>query len=218
MNLAVRLPQMRRPVAASIGIGLLFTLMMLTKTTAVFLLPALAWAMLMGLRRERRSDAALLAGGAGDICGVRMGCGWRTWCALGLMADYRFLYYVNDYAKPKEIYWPLVSAIWSFHGGLWADHILIPLAGLLVVTRGGGMVADGGARAVAGSGVWGKHLGGGRVCAFHDDPESSPTAVLCGGGVFLFHPGGARGGGDGEPGGGRSHSGICRRRTSPVGR
>jgi hypothetical protein len=51
----------------------------------------------------------------------------------GLMGDYRYLYSVNAYPKPKEIYWPLVSAMWSFHGGLWADHILIPLAGLLVV-------------------------------------------------------------------------------------
>jgi hypothetical protein len=49
------------------------------------------------------------------------------------MTDYRYLFAVNDYAKPKEFYWPLVSAIWSFHGGLWADHILIPLAGLLVL-------------------------------------------------------------------------------------
>ena len=33
LNLAVRLPRMRRPVAASCAIGLLFTLMVLTKTT-----------------------------------------------------------------------------------------------------------------------------------------------------------------------------------------
>ena len=35
-NIAVRLPRLRKPVLWSIGIGLLFTLMMLTKTTAVF--------------------------------------------------------------------------------------------------------------------------------------------------------------------------------------
>jgi hypothetical protein len=51
---------------------------------------------------------------------------------MGLMSDYRYLFTVNDYHKPKEIYWPLASAIWSFHGGLWADHILIPLAGLML--------------------------------------------------------------------------------------
>jgi len=41
LNLAVRLPRLRRPVWAAVAIGLLFTLMMLTKATAVFLLPAL---------------------------------------------------------------------------------------------------------------------------------------------------------------------------------
>ena len=78
MNLAVRLPRMRRPVSASIWIGLLFTLMMLTKTTAIFLLPALAWALLLPLGT-----------GAGWRCAARrprwvclrspMGCGWGWW-------------------------------------------------------------------------------------------------------------------------------------------
>ena len=40
LNLAVRLPRMKKPVGAAAVIGLLFTLMLLTKTTAVFLLPA----------------------------------------------------------------------------------------------------------------------------------------------------------------------------------
>jgi hypothetical protein len=35
--------------------------------------------------------------------------------------------------KPKEFYWPLLSFWWSFHGGLWVDSILIPLAGLLLL-------------------------------------------------------------------------------------
>ena len=37
LNLAVRLPKMKRPVLVSVGIGLLFALMLLTKTTAAFL-------------------------------------------------------------------------------------------------------------------------------------------------------------------------------------
>jgi predicted membrane-bound mannosyltransferase len=54
LNLAVRLPRLRRPVVASVAIGLLFTLMMLTKTTAVFLLPALGWAMLLPHMENRK--------------------------------------------------------------------------------------------------------------------------------------------------------------------
>ncbi len=41
LNLAVRLPRLRWPLLASVAIGLLYTGMMLTKTTAVFLAPAL---------------------------------------------------------------------------------------------------------------------------------------------------------------------------------
>ena len=38
---------------------------------------------------------------------------------------------MNNYPKPTEFYWPLISFWWSFHGGLWIDHILIPLAWLV---------------------------------------------------------------------------------------
>jgi hypothetical protein len=51
----------------------------------------------------------------------------------GLLADYRYLFFINKYIKPTEWYWPLLSLWWSFKGGLWADHILIPLAGIVVV-------------------------------------------------------------------------------------
>jgi hypothetical protein len=51
----------------------------------------------------------------------------------GLMPDYRYLFFVNKYPRPSELYWPLVSFWWSLHGGLWVDLLLFPLAGLLVV-------------------------------------------------------------------------------------
>ena len=132
MNLAVRLPRLRRPLLASVGIGLLYTLMMLTKTTAVFLLPALAWAMFLPLWQNRRQliRCALAAASAFALT-------FAAWMALviakGLLADYKYLFFINKYDKPKEFYWPLWSLWWSFHGGLWVDHILIPLAGLLVL-------------------------------------------------------------------------------------
>ena len=40
---------------------------------------------------------------------------------------------MNNYPKPKEFYWPLVSFWWSFHGMMWVDKILIPLAGVVVL-------------------------------------------------------------------------------------
>ncbi len=41
--------------------------------------------------------------------------------------------FVNKYVKPTEFYWPLLSFWWSFHGSIWIDRVLIPLAGLLIV-------------------------------------------------------------------------------------
>jgi Dolichyl-phosphate-mannose-protein mannosyltransferase len=132
LNLAVRLPRMRRPMMASCWIGLLLTLMMLTKTTAVFLLPAVGWALALELRRERK-QAVRCAAAALGACAFTYGLWMAVVVRAGLLGDYLYLFRINAYPKPKEIYWPLVSALWSFHGGLWADHILIPLAGLLVL-------------------------------------------------------------------------------------
>jgi hypothetical protein len=130
LNLAVRLDQLRRPVVASAGIGLIFTLMLLTKTTALFLLPALALPMIVTLwkRPEVAIRCAAVAAGA---AAASFGAWMALIAARGLMADYRYYFFVNNYAKPPEWYWPVLSLWWSFHGGLWVDHILIPLAGLL---------------------------------------------------------------------------------------
>jgi len=131
LNLAVRLPQLRRPVWASVWIGILFTLMVLTKPTAVFLLPALCWAMLpLWQRRGLFQRCALAASGA---FAVVFGLWMTVVVSLGLLPDYKNLFIVNKWFKPPEFYWPLMSFWWSFHGGLWVDHILIPLAGLVVV-------------------------------------------------------------------------------------
>lgn len=133
LNVAVRLPRMRRPLLASFAIGFLFTLMMLTKTTAVFLFPAMAWTVLLALRQAHKPllGCALTALGTAAL-------GYGLWLALiarmGLMPDYHYLFFVNAYTKPSEFYWPVVSAMWSVHGGLWADHILIPVAALMALT------------------------------------------------------------------------------------
>jgi len=132
LNLAVRLPRLRRPVATSALIGLLFTLMMLTKTTAVFLLPALGWAMVLPLWQQRKLAWRCVAAAAGAFA-VSFGSWMGLVIQRGLYTDYKYLFYINKYIKPPEYYWPLLSLWWSFHGGLWVDHILIPLAGVLTL-------------------------------------------------------------------------------------
>jgi 4-amino-4-deoxy-L-arabinose transferase-like glycosyltransferase len=132
LNLAVRLPRMRCPAAASVLIGLLFTLMLLTKTTAAFLLPALAWVMLLPLWRNRKQLLRCLVSAA-----VAAAASLSLWIGVviccGHFADYKYFFAVNKFIKPPEFYWPLVSAWWSIHGGLWIDRTLFPLALLVAL-------------------------------------------------------------------------------------
>ena len=148
LNLAVRLPQMRRPVLVSGLIGVLLTLMMLTKTTAIFLLPAVGWAILASfwtsgvsspesprLRlRPWISPCAWRCAASASAAFVASFAAWMTLIiSLGYYGDYKYLLFVNTYVKPTEFYWPILSLWWSLRGALWIDHLLIPLAGLLLV-------------------------------------------------------------------------------------
>jgi hypothetical protein len=147
LNLAVRLPRMRRPVAASAGVGVLFTLMMLTKTTAIFLLPAIAWAIFASFQERREGsldDAGSSLRAWFHPCAVRCAAmsfgvfvvtfgAWMTLVvALGYFGDYKYLLFINKYVKPTEFYWPLLSFWWSVRGLIWIDHILIPLCEVLI--------------------------------------------------------------------------------------
>jgi hypothetical protein len=147
LNLAVRLPRMRRPVAASAVVGVLFTLMMLTKTTAIFLLPAIAWAIFASFQ-ERHEVSPGHARSSPSVwfhpCAVRCAAvsfgvfvvtfgAWMTLvAALGYFGDYKYLLFINKYVKPTEFYWPLLSFWWSMRGLIWIDRILIPLCEVLI--------------------------------------------------------------------------------------
>lgn len=132
LNLAIRLPRMVRPVWASVWIGLIFTLMMLTKTTALFLLPALGWAILFPLWSQRKLALRCALTATGSFAMT-----FGLWISLvvmsGLLSDYKYLFFVNKYLKPPGFYWPFLSLWWSFHGGLWVDHVLVPLTGIVIL-------------------------------------------------------------------------------------
>ncbi|KAA6456918.1 phospholipid carrier-dependent glycosyltransferase [Acidobacteria bacterium AB60] len=132
LNLAIRLPRMKHPVLMSSLIGLLYTLMLLTKTSAAFLLPALAWAMLQSLRNQGILRWKCTASAA--LASAMSFAGWMAFVVHAqMLKDYRYLFYINKYPKPHAWYWPAVSFWWSLHGVLWADRILLPLTGILII-------------------------------------------------------------------------------------
>jgi hypothetical protein len=138
--------------------------MMLTKTNALFLLPAVGWAMVMPLSKSRKLAVRCAAAAGGTFV-----AGYGLWMAMlagrGLIGDFRYYFEINHYAKPSEFYWPVVSFWWSFHGGLWIDRILFPMAGVLALgatiawmrnwMRTGG---EEDRRSAAGWGAWGRGL------------------------------------------------------------
>ncbi len=133
LNVAIRLPRMKRPVIGAIAVGVLFALTMLTKTNAVFLALAVGWAMAVPLWKRRK--VALKCGLA---AGLTAAVAYGAWIALiaraGLMGDYKYFFLsANSYVKPPEFSWPLAAFWWSLHGLLWIDHSLVPLAGALAV-------------------------------------------------------------------------------------
>ena len=149
LNLAVRLPGFRRPVLVSAVIGVLFTLMLLTKTTAVFMLPALVWAIVLPLWRSRRMALGAPQGGLGPLgrkliaqcvaaAGGASAVSFGLWMALvmysGMLPDYKYLFFINRYIKPAQFYWPLLSLGWVLNGGLWIDHILFPLSVVILLS------------------------------------------------------------------------------------
>lgn len=132
LNLAVRLPRFRRRVWISITIGLLFALMTLTKTSAVFLLPALLWAIMLPLWKDRKLALKCAFAATGSSI-VIYGLWMVVVVSSGMLYDYRFFLSVNSFPWPKNFHWPLGIFYFALETAWGADHILIPLAAGVVL-------------------------------------------------------------------------------------
>lgn len=130
LNVAVRLPRLRRPMPAAALVGLLFATAVLTKTSSVFLLPAIAWGVIAPLWSDhaRAIRCALAAGGTAALS-------LALWTAAmvhaGLLPDFMYLFRINTYPKPGEWYWPLLSFWASLRGALWGGRILVVAAAVI---------------------------------------------------------------------------------------
>jgi hypothetical protein len=51
----------------------------------------------------------------------------------GLMPDFKYLFLINNYPKPHESYWPLLSFWAALRGALWAGRILVVAAAIIAV-------------------------------------------------------------------------------------
>ncbi len=129
--LVLRLPSpahdARKRLLMLLGAGLMLALAVLTKTTAIFLLPStlyLVWQRnRFAVARTLRDTAMLAVGGLGP---------WTSYYLLvvhpRLTIDYHYLFAANHWDQPKTLsgwFW----AFWyALHGSLWVDPILCGLA------------------------------------------------------------------------------------------
>ncbi len=133
--LVLRVPEARssrRRMALLIGTGMLFCLSILTKTTAVFLLPSTLYLLWYPLRNQLRE---FLASAAAVL--LSAGLPWSVYYLLFVrprfLADYKYFFAINVYVKPTTVAGWLMTFWYALHGTLWIDPWLVPLWAVLVL-------------------------------------------------------------------------------------
>ena len=117
--LALRLPRTSARLQAAIlfAIGLLACLMILTKTTAVFLLPSTLWL----IARAQRSTLA--AARAAAVAGLAGALPWSAYYFLFVrphyFVDYWYFFSSNHWPRPHTLAGWAASFWYALHGTLW---------------------------------------------------------------------------------------------------
>lgn len=132
LYLAVRLPHSHSPLRLEVALGVIIELMILTKPTAVFLLPAIAWICLKPIwtNKPKLIQCILIVTGVPLV----LYCLWLILIIhYGLFADYQYLFILNKTIAQKESYWLVISIFRSIYAGYQVDQILFPLFYLIVI-------------------------------------------------------------------------------------
>jgi 4-amino-4-deoxy-L-arabinose transferase-like glycosyltransferase len=112
-------------------IGLLLCLAVLTKTTAVFILPSTLLLIAFAYRFRLRDSVCALA-----ITGAAALVPWCAWYFLFIRpryrVDYRYLFEANQWPQPATPEGWLGAFWYAFHGGLWISPALCITAAVLV--------------------------------------------------------------------------------------
>lgn len=121
----------RRRTGVLLLIGLLSCLAILTKTTALFLLPGLALLLC--------AAAGWQMGGSVRNCAVAITGGLVPWiayyelCARRYSADFSYFFTVNHWRQPHGLHDDLLAYWWAAHGVLWVGPWLVCLTLALLV-------------------------------------------------------------------------------------
>ncbi len=128
--LALELPAIRPgwpKRAVLMSIGLLLCTMVLTKTTAIFLIPAVFYLLWFQGREDR---PALIQ--SWIIVALSGGIPWLAYYLFAVrpryLADYHYLFTANVYSQPSTSFGWLMAFWYSLHGVLWIDRLLTLVA------------------------------------------------------------------------------------------
>jgi 4-amino-4-deoxy-L-arabinose transferase-like glycosyltransferase len=114
------------------AIGLLICLQILTKTTAIFLLPATVYLLWHAARCQLRPFAQYAA--------TVTAAAFLPWAAYYFLvvrphylSDYQYLFAANQWVKPDTVEGWIAAFWYALHGSLWIDKWLCLLAGALLI-------------------------------------------------------------------------------------
>jgi 4-amino-4-deoxy-L-arabinose transferase-like glycosyltransferase len=113
-------------------IGLDLCLMVLTKTTGLFLIPSTLFLLAAGCRSGREALRGLIVASATSIGA------WCAWFFLGVrphhLADYRYFFEANTWPQPTGLAGHIAAYWFALHGALWISPVLsITLPAVLVL-------------------------------------------------------------------------------------
>jgi Dolichyl-phosphate-mannose-protein mannosyltransferase len=121
-----------RANSALVAIGLLSCAIVLTKTTALFVLPSIFYLVWFQRREQIRSAVA--------ACGtVAVSAGLPLAAYIGLVVkahylqDFRYLFTVNVYTQPTTASGWLMAFWYALHGTFWIDRVLVLLVFAILV-------------------------------------------------------------------------------------
>ena len=113
------------------GIGFLICLQVLTKTTAIFLVPSTIYLLWCAAKREVRQfvkDGTIVAAAAAIPWGVY----YFVVVQPRFLADYHYLFDANKWEQPTTIGGWIAAYWYALHGALWIDTALCLLAVALI--------------------------------------------------------------------------------------